>query len=113
MTKNQTIELLQKQLPSFYSLEQVIDIVKGIDEGVPKLSSEGINELVSRIEDHVRSQVEDLSAGEVVDMHSAEFELNGNELSLESVDIEYSTIVDNATNNLDEVIEEFFGSLGK
>jgi hypothetical protein len=32
MNKQQTIETLQKQLPSFYSLEQVISIINGIED---------------------------------------------------------------------------------
>ena len=33
MTKKQTLELLEKQMPSFYSLDQVVELIKGIEVG--------------------------------------------------------------------------------
>jgi hypothetical protein len=33
MTKNQTIDLLKNQLPGFYSVEQVINLIEKIEEG--------------------------------------------------------------------------------
>ena len=58
MTKNQTIELLKNQMPSFYSLEQVIDIVNGIEETNFKISAEAIEGLVRRVKDQLQENVD-------------------------------------------------------
>ena len=44
MNKNQTIELLKNQLPGFYSVEQVISLIEGIEEPktTPIISAENI-----------------------------------------------------------------------
>ncbi len=51
MTKQQTIETLQKQLPGFYSVEQVIKMINDIEdsESTGTLTDEQINDLADQI----------------------------------------------------------------
>jgi hypothetical protein len=104
MNKNKTIELLEKQLPGFYSVDQVIELIKGI-EG----AGEGFNipALIEVIEDHIRDQMGGMNSDDACDFSTAEFSLNGNEIQLDCVDLEASQIADEATRNLEEVIQDF------
>jgi hypothetical protein len=86
MTKQQTIELLEKQMPSFYSLEQVIEIVKGISEGSTSLSVDQLEDLVEAINKRVLGELEDTDAPKLVDFDSADFALDCNCISLECID---------------------------
>lgn len=108
MTKNQTIELLKKQLPGYYSPEQVISLIEGIKEESPV--SEGmLQALVVQVKTCVRDILGDLDSDTIVDMKSATFELlNGNEIVLDSVDIDVDTTIKTMENELSELIVEFF-----
>jgi hypothetical protein len=105
MNKNQTIELLEKQLPGFYSVDQVIELIKGI-EGTNEIKF-NIKALIEVIDDHIRDQMGGMNSDDACDFSTAEFSLNGNEIQLDCVDLEASNIADEATNGLEEVIEDF------
>jgi len=83
MNKQQTIELLKQQLPGFYSVDQVIDILKGIDEDTVKIeiNEELINTIVDEIADAGRDLIDDY-----------ELEINYREVELSSVDVNTKTI---------------------
>ncbi len=105
MNKNETIELLEKQLPGFYSVDQVIELIKGI-EGTNEIKF-NIKALIEVIDDHIRDQMGGMNSDDACDFGTAEFSLNGNEIQLDCVDLEASQIADEATNGLEEVIEDF------
>jgi hypothetical protein len=83
MNKQQTIELLKQQLPGFYSVDQVIDILKGIDEDTVKIeiNEELINTIVDEIADAGRDLIDDY-----------ELEINYREVELSSIDVNTKTI---------------------
>ena len=104
MNKNETIELLQKQLPGFYSVDQVIELIKGIEGGTNDFD---IKALIEVIDDHIRDQMGGMNSDSACDFSTAEFSLNGNEIQLDCVDLEASEIADEATHGLEDVIEDF------
>ena len=108
MTKNQTIELLKNQMPSFYSLEQVIDIVNGIEETNFKISAEAIEGLVRRVKDQLQENVDNVPGSDVIDCDSAEFELNRNEIVLDSVELDTRSLFNYVEEGVKDVIEEWF-----
>jgi hypothetical protein len=73
MTKNQTIDLLRNQLPGFYSVEQVINLIEKIEEATTTISSE-------RIDTITRSIVETLE-----DEHS-----NNNLVNLDDIELDFN-----------------------
>jgi hypothetical protein len=84
MNKQQTIELLKQQLPGFYSVDQVIDILKGIDEDTVKVvefNDELINTIVDEIADAGKDLIDDY-----------ELEINYREVELSSIDVNTKTI---------------------
>lgn len=105
MTKQQTIELLKQQMPGFYSAEQVINIINGIQDSVP-FDVDGFKE---RIKEAVKNAIEDMDGDNVVDYDSAEFSLDGREITLDGIDVNTSDIVDNVMESVDNVFDGFFG----
>ena len=106
MNKNETIELLEKQLPGFYSVDQVIELIKGIEaeEGISPFK---IDALVEVIEEHINNQISGMSSDNACDFSSAEFSLRGNEIELDCVDLEARNIASEAVHGLEDVIGDF------
>jgi len=89
VNKNQTIELLKNQLPGFYSVEQVISLIEGIEESevitTPKLILEGMRELRASLVRAITHELDSLDQRDIVDFYSAEFSLCGNKIHLEDL----------------------------
>ena len=104
MTKDQTLAALGNQLDSFYSLQQVIDIVKNIEEG----SSSKVTKLdIARAIDRTIDSLENESRNNIVDFDSAEFCMNyGNKVELEDIRVNFDFIKEALENNFDDLGEE-------
>jgi hypothetical protein len=89
MTKQQTIETLQKQLPSFYSLEQVISIINGVEDNNNTLNED----LIQTILQNVRHSLK--NSDNLIDYDSVVFDLDyNNRISLSVVDVDIDQISD-------------------
>ena len=110
MTKQQTVELLQKQLPGFYSVNQVIDLINGIEEDTQALAynEDAMDELKDLICTKVRATLERLNSSDWVDFDSAELELNGNEVSVYDISVNEDSIIDEVNDAVDSAFEKFF-----
>ena len=110
MTKQATVELLQKQLPGFYSVNQVIDLINGIEEDTQALAynEDAMDELKDLICTKVRSALERMSGSDIVDLDSAELELNGNEVSVYDISVNEDSIIDEVNDAVDSAFEKFF-----
>ena len=62
MTKNQTIDLLRSQLPGFYSVEQVINLIDKIEEekvqSAPKLTLDQLRDLTQSIVNAIEEEAQ-------------------------------------------------------
>jgi len=76
MNKLQTIELLQQQLPGFYSVDQVIKMINDIEDVEPEISDELIESIVDEIVNMDLDLIEDY-----------ELEMNYREVEISSVNI--------------------------
>jgi len=101
MTKAQTLAALGNQLDSFYSLEQVIKIVESIEEN-SYLTSDQIEKVLKEFENTLDYEA---SNNRLVEFDTAEFELNGNEITLENVDVDISSIVNHAREAFEQLLE--------
>lgn len=107
MTKKQTVELLQQQLPGFYSVEQVINLINGIEES-SSFDVDQLEDIIMKISDRVETSLNRMSSDDFVDLGSAEFELNGNEISLYAVETNTSSIIDEVEEAVRETLTDFF-----
>ena len=102
MTKAQTLAALGNQLDSFYSLQQVIDIVKDIEVG-SGLNPDQIERVLNELENTLDYQANN---NRLIDYDTAEFDLNGNEITLQNVDIEIGSIIDHAREAFSVLLED-------
>jgi len=72
-----------------------------------------MEQLAEEIAEHVGNRIRGIDAEAAFDECTAEFDLNGNEISLVSVELNHSVIYDEATGGITDVIEEFMRRLAK
>ena len=102
MTKSQTLAALGNQLDSFYSLQQVIDIVKNIDEVQGrKISVQDIEQAIDKVIRWVEHNERDL-----LDLDSAELEMSYDN-RIEVVGVPFNT------DGLREALENNFMDFGE
>ena len=99
MTKQETIDLLGKQLPGFYSVEQVIKMITDIDNSEFELSDGYINDLSSDIAEALQSE-----GTNIVDDY--ELSMNYKEVELDSIDFSTSDI----NRCIRDVVTEFISN---
>jgi hypothetical protein len=112
MTKQETIDLLGKQLPGFYSVEQVIKMINDIEEpeatAINPLTDFQIQSLIKTIHVAIGDNASDID-NDCIDKDSAEFSMNYNNcVELDSVGFDTDQIVDTITNGIDDTIEKWF-----
>jgi len=112
MTKQATVELLKKQLPGFYSVQQVIEMIEKIEEvdpmQQPSLSADHVEDLIELIRGKVVNRLSNLDPDDVFENHTAEFSLSGNEIMLDSVDVSYDYVADEVMDVIEDVVHDFF-----
>jgi len=99
MTKQETIDLLKQQMPGFYSVEQVIDMISKIED--PKPRTDCLDEVIYELCNEMKDVLNRKSADDLVDLYSAELELNyDNRIELSSVEVN----IDYISNDILEVV---------
>jgi hypothetical protein len=103
MTKAQTLAALGNQLDSFYSLEQVINIVKNIEEGSSrKITTLDINRAIDKVVDYM-----DRDQREIFDFDNAELEMSyDNRVECVGVPINTDAVREVLENNFMDFGEE-------
>jgi len=106
MTKQQTVELLKQQLPGFYSVEQVINIINGIedDSQVEAYNENQLEDIADAIYDEVRNALGKMYTGDIIDTDTAEFSLYDKTIELDSVDIDKNSIADTIIEEVKKVM---------
>ena len=106
MNKNETIELLEKQLPGFYSVDQVIELIKGIEGGTNDFN---IQALIEVITEHISNQIDGMESDNACDFSSAMFSLDSyNTIELDGIELENRNIASEAVHGLEDVLHDFF-----
>ena len=102
MTKNQTIDLLKNQLPGFYSVEQVINLIEKIEEGSSRrITTNDIEQAIDKVINWVEH-----NEREFLDLESAELEMDySNRIEVVGVPIN--------TDGLREALENNFMDFGE
>ena len=118
-TIEQTVAAVKNAPGSMYTREDVISLLEKIEieqaseAKVGKLTTQQVSDLCKKVIDQINENADNLSTNDVVDLDSAEFELNGNEINLYSVDIDTNQIADSVVDGIGDVIEEFFEELNE
>jgi hypothetical protein len=99
MTKQATIELLGKQLPGFYSVEQVINIINDIEDSETstfEFHSDSIRELSNTITSALDNEGIDI-------INDYDLTINSREVEIDSIDFSTSRI----RGIVEEALEDF------
>lgn len=88
MTKTQTVDLLRSQLPGFYSVEQVINLIEKMED-TPKITQEHIKEIAQSIVDDIENEAQ---RGHIVSNDEVEFDLRNREIEVTDVPINFDSI---------------------
>ena len=96
MTKNQTIDLLRSQLPGFYSVEQVINLIEKIEDSPRrKITTHDIETAIEKTIGWIERE-----QSEVFNLDGAEFELShNNKIELVGVPVNVYNIREALENN--------------
>lgn len=111
-TIEQAVASVQNAPGSIFTKEDVVNLLNNLEASKGRgLTQDQIAELCELICDKVKDNADNLEIDDVCDTGSAEFELNGNEISLCSVDVYTRGIRDVVVEGIGEVVEEFFEEL--
>lgn len=101
---DQAITNVNECMSSVFTKEDVVNLLRNLEVSSNKLSK---LELVDFVTSYVETQVERLDARDILDLSSAEFDLNGNEITLESVDVDTRDFTRNILGEIDEAVDTF------
>lgn len=101
MTKQQTLDTLKTQLPGFYSVEQVIEMISKIEE--PKANVGFNEEQIKTLVAHIVDEVTDLGVDAIDDY---DLSMNYKEVELDSIDFDDHSITRAVNDAIDTWIEE-------
>ena len=98
---DQAITNVNECMSSVFTKNDVLGLLQSIE----MKTSFDKESIISFVERYVEDQVEQLDAGDILDLSSAEFELNGNEICLESVNIDTRDLTRNIMGGIDEAVD--------
>jgi hypothetical protein len=98
-----------------YTFEQVAMILQDIIEGINEDGEESngfvtdalITSLVGTIDDLVSDNIDNLSDSDIIDEDSLEASISGGRVSIDCIDLDKSSIADEATSNLERTIRDW------
>ena len=105
---DQAITNVNECMSSVFTKEDVVNLLRNLEVKSNKLSK---LDLVDFVTSYVETQVEQLDAGDILDLSSAEFDLNGNEITLESVDVDTRDLTRNILGEINESVDTFLNLL--
>jgi len=120
VSKQALLEDLCNQNDCFYSLAQVIEMINKIEDPKPEPVTPGMIMLkeadYDSFLDNVRERFEANFCGsgdKFIDLGTAEFSLSGNEIELDSVELDSDEVVDTAMECLENVLNNYVVVLEK
>jgi len=91
-------------------LEDLLETASEDDADEPTISTltqTDIDELVESIEECIDSNIHKMNDNDIVDEDSIEITLSGGRYTVDNVDVNFDTIVDEAKNGIDVVVAEW------
>jgi hypothetical protein len=100
MTKQETIDLLGKQLPGFYSVEQVIKLISDIEESDSfEITDEMVNSLSSNVAEALENEGTDIVDDYTLTMDYREVELDSIDLNESKIRAAVRDAIENYIDN--------------
>lgn len=114
MTKQELLDQLTGSTVAefaFIPVSKVIELVNQLEEekASVEVDDDKLNDFLADLESELDSFICRQDAEEVVDYSSAEFELNGNEVSLYSIDLNGGSLSSDIFDFVEKRVKEFLG----
>ena len=113
LTKQATLDLLSTQHDCFYSLPQVVEMIKNIEDPKPVVADkisvleEDFEDILNQIFDDVEVELNSNSR-DYVDLDSAQLYLeSNNRINVESIDIETDSIAEMVREKVQKVLSKY------
>ena len=119
VSKQELLDVLSAQNDCYYSLAQVVEMIKKIEDPKPVLSSkvqvtaEGYDSFLDAVRERFEANFGGHNGGRFIDLDTADFSLNGNRVELDSVDLNADEVVDTAVECLENVLIQYVEVLEK
>jgi len=119
ISKEELLDILSAQNDCYYSLAQVVDMIKKIEDPKPVLSSkvqvtaDGYDSFLDAVRERFEANFGGHNGGRFIDLDTADFSLNGNRVELDSVDLNADEVVDTAVECLENVLIQYVEVLEK
>jgi hypothetical protein len=110
MKKSELLSKLQNNHECFFSLNQVIEMISGIeDEPVnpanPKISEEKLREWGNQIAESIRSEIYNVNESDVVPDDNIQFSVSYREIEIDSIEMDFQPIHDAVEEGIKDWIE--------
>ncbi len=89
-TVSQTIDVVKNSPSSIFTKDDVLNLLSSISNGNGSMTKAMVDDLLEQIERGIHN----VDSEDVVDKSTAEFSLDGNQIELDSIDVDSSYIVD-------------------
>jgi len=104
-TIEEVVELVKGNYSSVFSKEDVLNLIQSIEVAKePNVTKES---LVNFITEYIENETERLDSDDVVDTHSVEFCLNGNEIGIDSINIDSDQLSRELLGGIDDAVDTF------
>ena len=119
ISKQELLDVLSAQNDCYYSLAQVVEMIKKIEDPKPVLSSkvqvtaDGYDSFLDAVRERFEANFGGHNGGRFIDLDTADFSLNGNRVELDSVDLNADEVVDTAVECLENVLIQYVEVLEK
>jgi len=112
LTIEQTVAAVKNAPSSIFTKDDVLNLFNNLEPAKGgELEPSVINRLVEVVIQQVQKNADNLETDDVCDVDSAEFDLNGDRISLSSVDVNCDGIGEAVVDGVIDEIEAFFENL--
>lgn len=106
----ETIEFVENSFPSIWTREDVLTILKEIED-MNGISEGTIHDIAHDIKEEVYSTIDNLDFSDAVDNKSCSFDIeNDNEIVITNLEVDSSSVADEVTNDLNSKIIKIINS---
>lgn len=121
VSKQALLEDISNQNDCFYSLAQVIEMINKIEDPKPDPVTPGMimlkeadyDSFLDKVRERLEANFGGYSGDKFIDTSTAEFSLSGNEIELDSVELDSDGVVDTAMECLETILNNYVVVLEK
>lgn len=103
-TVSQTIDVVKNSPSSIFTKDDVLNLLGSISNGNGTMTKDMVDDLMRYISDSIHN----VDSDDIFDKSTAEFSLDGNQIELDSIDVDAAYIVDEVEHSVNHWYESNF-----